>query len=124
MRLSRLLVSVCILPILTPAASAQVAGKSGANDLVIADAGKTAAVVAVSPAAGTWEKRAAADLARYVGRMTGAEPKVAATAADLAAALKAQTPVLIVGRAALEVDPTLKDALAKAAKPNPTLRAD
>lgn len=105
-------------------APAQVAGKPGGGELVVAAAGKTTAAVVVSPAAGTWEKRAAADLAKYVGAMTGATPKVADTADAVAAARKADTPLLVVGRAALDANPALKDALAKVAKPNPLLRAD
>lgn len=97
-------------------AAAQVAGRPGGRELVVAADGKTSAVVVVSPAAGPWEKRAAADLAKYVGRMTGAEPKVAATPGG--------GPALVVGKAALDADPTLKDALAKVAKANPLLRAD
>ncbi len=105
-------------------APAQVAGKPGGEELLIAADGRTAAVVVVSPAAGAWEKRAAADLAKYVGLMTGAAPRVADTSDGVAAALKADGPLLVVGRAALDADPGLKDALARVAKPAPLLRAD
>jgi hypothetical protein len=105
-------------------APAQVAGKPGRAELVIAADGRTAATVVVAPAAGPWEKRAAADLAKYVGRMTGATPKLADTPDAAAAALAADAPALVVGRAALDARPALKDALAKVAKPNPLLRAD
>lgn len=105
-------------------AAENLAGKPGAHNLVIADAGKSEAVVAVSPLAGEWEKRAAADLALYIERMTGAKPKLANTAEALAAALQSSQPLFVVGQAALAAEPSLKAALAKAAKPNPILRAD
>lgn len=106
------------------AAAAQVAGTPGAQDLVVAAGGRTTAVVAVSPGAGEWEKRAATDLAHYVGRMSGAEPKLADTPEALQAALQSSGPVLVIGQAALEADPALRGQLAKVAKPNPLLRAD
>ena len=105
-------------------AGEQIAGTPGPQDLTIAANRQTAAVVAVSPDAGTWEKRAAADLVYYIRQMTGAEPKLADTPAAIAAALAGQAPVLVVGRAAVEADPSLQAALSKAAKPAPVLRAD
>jgi hypothetical protein len=81
-------------------------------------------VVVVLPDAGKWEKKAADDLAHYIGRMTGAKP----TLADNISALKENTnpPPLgvCVGAAALQADPTLAQALAKVAKKDPVLRAD
>lgn len=116
--------SVFLLLTASPA-RAQVAGTSGAQDLVIAADGKTAATVVVSPAAGEWEKRAAADLALYVGKMTGAPaPAVANTPDAIAAALAGPGPVLVVGRQAIEAEPSLQEALNKVAKPKPLLRAD
>ena len=109
----------------TPRTHAQVAGKSGDQNLVIAGAPGAAAVVLVSPAAGEWEKRAAADLALYVGRMTGGPaPAVADTPEAAQKALDAGGPALVVGSKALELEPSLAEALAKVAKPNPLLRAD
>jgi hypothetical protein len=102
----------------------QVAGDSGADDLMIAEGGVSKAVVAVSPLAGEWEKRAAGDLVTYIEKMSGARVEMANTAEGMAGALKATSPVIIVGRAALEAEPSLKDALAKVAKANPVLRAD
>src|SRR4051812_23614488 len=40
-----------------------------ADDLVIVKQGKTSAVVAVSPKAGVWEKRAAEDLVAHIALM-------------------------------------------------------
>ena len=103
----------------------QTAGTADGPPLVIAEGGKSAATVVVSPAAGEWEKRAAADLALYVEKMSGAKPALADTAEAAAAALaKADAPLLIVGQAAVAADPSITEALAKVAKPNPVLRAD
>jgi hypothetical protein len=99
-------------------------GAAGANDLVIVNGGKTRAVIAVSPAAGAWEKRAAGDLARFIRRMSGANVPVADSDPAVAAALKARTPVLVVGRLALAAEPGLRAALAKVAKKEPVKRAD
>ncbi len=112
------------LPFASPALLAPTAGTSGRDDLLLAEASGAKAVVVVSPTAGKWEKQAAADLVKYIELMTGAKPALAETAEAGAAALKGTTPTLIVGEEALKADPSLKAALAKAAKPNPTLRAD
>jgi hypothetical protein len=93
-------------------------------DLVIADKGKVHAVIVVSPKAGTWEKRAADDLGHFIGLMSGTKPTVARTEQAVAAALKAGTPVLVVGSAALDAEPSLRQALSKVAKKDPVLRAD
>jgi len=87
-----------------------------ADDLVIADAGKTAATIVVSPQAGEWEKRAAADLARCIELMSGAKAPVANAPGG--------GPVIFVGAAALEAEPALKEALVSVAKKNPVVRAD
>src|SRR4051794_18342292 len=91
--------------IIAPMAWVAVAALSGAaaaaEPLVIAADGRSSAVVVVSPTAGPWEKRAAADLAHYVGVMTGAKPALADTNAAAGAALKTEAPLLLVGAAAL-----------------------
>ena len=102
----------------------QTAGAPEKDDLIIADASGAKATVVVAPTAGKWEKQAAADLVKYIELMTGAKPALAETAETVAAALKAKTPTLILGEEALKADTSLKAAIAKAAKPNPTLRAD
>ena len=106
------------------AESVAVAGKTGSADLVICDQGKSEAVVVVSPSAGEWEKKAAADLRRYVEMMSGATVGLADTAETIPTALAGKKPLLIVGQEALKADASLKERLAKAAKPNPVLRAD
>lgn len=93
-------------------------------DLVIAAQGKSQAIIVVSPRAGMWEKKAAEDLGHYIELMSGAKPVLANTDATIAAALKAATPVLIVGEEALKSDPALKSRLAQTAKKDPVLRAD
>src|SRR4051812_18616493 len=50
-------------------AAAQVAGSDGANELVIAQDGKTQATILVSEKAGRWEKQAAVDLQKYIELM-------------------------------------------------------
>jgi hypothetical protein len=96
----------------------------GQEPLAIVSSGKTRAVVVVDAKAGKWEKRAAEDLVKYIGLMSGAKPALADTDAAAASALKSDAPLLIVGAAALKADPTLAQALAKVAKKDPVLRAD
>src|SRR6185503_14256294 len=92
------------------------AGMTGADDLVIADAGKTSATIVVSAGAGPWEKRAAQELSRAIELLSGVKVPIAAAAGS--------GPAIVVGAAALEADPSLQEALAKVAKKNPVLRAD
>lgn len=94
------------------------------GDLVIAQNGKTRAQVVVSAGAGTWERQAGADLQKYIALMTGAEPALADAPASIGAALRADTPVLIVGQEALKADPSLRAALDRVQKKNPVARAD
>jgi uncharacterized protein DUF4838/glycosyl hydrolase family 2 len=118
------LVGIASVFLCTLTASGQLAGKPGSADLSIAAGGKSSAVVAVAADAGMWEKRAAEDLTLYIEKMSGAKPALANTAEAIAAALKADAPVLAVGKAALAAEPTLAASLAKVAKPQPLLRAD
>ncbi len=87
-----------------------------AEELVIADEGKSAASVVVSAEAGEWEKRAADDLSRYIELLSGAKVPVANKPGEGIN--------LFVGQAAIAADPSLKAALAKVTKPQPVLRAD
>jgi hypothetical protein len=118
------LLCLLTLPFAAPRIAAQTAGAPEKDELLIADASGAKATVVVAPTAGKWEKQAAADLVKYIELMTGAKPALADTAEAVAAALKAKTPALILGEEALKADTSLKAAIAKAAKPNPTLRAD
>ncbi|MDP6355858.1 MAG: hypothetical protein QF473_12185 [Planctomycetota bacterium] len=118
-----------------------VAGESAGRQLIIAENGRTEAVVVVSPGAGVkvttgegrrarktvirkWERQAADDLAYYIELMTGARPKVADTKEMIASALEGKTPVLLVGEAALEERPSLRKDLERAAKKDYVLRPD
>jgi hypothetical protein len=92
----------------------------GQEPLRVVEDGKTRAVVVVDAKAGTWEKRAAEDLVKYIERMSGAKPQLANSAAPGTA----DAPHIIVGSAALKADPTLAGALARVAKKDPVLRAD
>ena len=112
------------LPVLPGGKASDSTGVTAGDDLVIAADGKTRATVVVSPGAGKWEKQAAADLVKYIGIMTGGQPALADVPAKIAAALAAAAPVFIIGEQALAVDPTLRAALAKVAKPKPVVRAD
>ncbi len=125
MRQTLLALTICLSALMPAAfAAAQVAGEPGVENLVIASGGITTATVVVAPDAGVWEKQAAVDLAHYVGRMTGAEPKLADTAESAAAALNGGAPVLLVGTAALDAQPSLREALASVAKQDAVVRAD
>jgi hypothetical protein len=120
------------------AASVSSAVAHAKDDLFIARDGRTDAIILVSPGApasapasagmpatpGSAERLAAADLARYIGLMCGATPAVADTDAAIDAALKSGAPLLVVGSQAIKLQPALAARLAKAAKPNPTLRSD
>jgi len=87
-----------------------------AEDLVIAQGGKSTATIVVAANAGPWEKRAAEDLALYIERMSGAKPAMAAA--------PGAGPSIFVGSTALAAEPKLAEALAKVAKKNPIVRSD
>ena len=92
--------------------------------LTVAGGGKTDAVVVVSPEAGKWERQAATDLVKYIGLLSGAEPKLADQPESIAAALAGAAPALVVGGQALAADPSLRGELARVAKKDPVLRSD
>ena len=105
-------------------APASTAGSPGRADLVIGQTGKSNATVIVSPQAGPWERRGATDLVRYIELMIGAAPVLADTREAIDQALGSRSPLLIVGREALDADATLVEALNKSAKKDPFVRAD
>ncbi len=92
--------------------------------LSIAVAGKIKAVVLVSPQAGNLEKRAADDLAKYIGMMCGAKPAIANTRNAIDAAIASKQPILMVGREALNAKPKLREVLNAVVKKKPHLRTD
>ena len=105
-------------------ARAAAAGGDAATPLIIAEAGKSDAVIVLSPTAGRYERQAAEDLAKYIALMTGAAPSIARTREAIDAALSSVRPLLLLGQAALAAKPQLSDRLAAIIKQKPDLRAD
>lgn len=97
---------------------------SASDHLVIASGGRTQATVVVAATAGPWERRAAQDLVIFIERMTNARPALVDRSEAASVALLGSAPVLVVGQAALELQPQLQQELNRVAKPNPVLRAD
>ena len=95
-----------------------------AGPLIVVEEGRGRARVGLHPGAGEWERRAAADLVRYIEEMSGARLPLLDQAVDLDRALAEPGPLLLVGRAALEADPSLGPRLAALQKPDPVLRSD
>lgn len=114
-------------------------------ELVIAGKRMTDAVVVVAPEAGLPETKksdgtmargldakgtrnnewlAATELVKYIGLMTGAEPKLVNTRAERDAVLQGKAPVIIVGEEALTANPAFAARVRAAAKKHPILRAD
>src|SRR5829696_3468719 len=86
------------------------------RELVIGPSGPVPQIV-VAAAAGPWERNAGTDLRKYIGLMTGIYPEVVAEPSRRA-------PPIFVGQAALRAEPSLQLALDRAAKKDPTYRAD
>ena len=94
-------------------------GALTAADLVIAEHGTTTATIVVAPAAGRWEARAAAELARVITLMSGATVPVVASGASTG-----DGPVIHIGSDALAAMPSLQARLTAVAKAAPVVRAD
>ncbi|WP_446011537.1 DUF4838 domain-containing protein [Candidatus Electrothrix sp.] len=94
------------------------------QELVIADKGKTSAVIVVADNAGLNELLAAEDLVKYIGMMSGATPAIANTPETIAAALQGKHPVLLIGQEALKADKSLAAALQKPVTVQGLLRSD
>jgi hypothetical protein len=103
---------------------AAVAGRHGSDDLYVTRQGATQAVLVVSARAGRNEFKAAADLAEYIERMSGARPGIAREPAEIESALAGNRPLLVVGEKAFELQPDLRQSVGAAAKQNPVWRAD
>src|SRR5687768_3000756 len=92
------------------------------DELVIAEAGRSTAVVAVNapkdPNVPSLEWKAAEDLAKYIGKLSGATPSLVSNPAAVRAA---KGPVLVIGELALKLEPSLRDRLRRVAKKNPVL---
>ncbi|HJN09181.1 MAG TPA: DUF4838 domain-containing protein [Pirellulaceae bacterium] len=91
--------------------------------LVIATAGKTNAVIVVSPDAGIFEKQAAEDLAKYIGLMCGDQPKIVNARKTIDTVLAGKQPVLVVGQEAFAAQPKLRVTVNSVLK-KPILRSD
>ena len=116
--------SLLLTVIAGSACMAATAGKEGGNDLDISTNGKTTAVIVISPDAGTNEKQAAKDLAKYIGLMCGAKPAIVNTDAAIRSAMASKAPKLVVGEQALKAQPKLRGKLNGVLKKNPYLRTD
>ena len=76
--------------------------------LTIVEQGQTQTRIVVHPEAGEWECRAASDLVHYIEEMSGVRLPLIDQADALAQALTETTPLILVGRAALEAEPSLE----------------
>ena len=112
---------ICVGTVLL--ANASIARAAG-SELVIASNGRARAIIVVSAQAESHEKQAADDLAKYIGLMCGAQPKIANTQEAIAAAMAGKTPVLVVGQEALKAKPELRGVLGRVLKRKPHLRTD
>ena len=92
--------------------------------LPIVEQGQSQARVGVHPEAGEWERRAASDLVRYIEQMSGARLPLIDQSDALHQALTEATPLILIGRAALEAEPFLGPRLQALQKPRPILRSD
>jgi hypothetical protein len=112
-----ILTLVLLLLLFVPAASrAQLAGTSGVPELVLAADRASKAVIVVAADAGPWEKKAAADLRKYIGLMSGAQLPVIH-------AIPKSGPALVVGKSAL-ADRATATALRRIVKKDPLVQAD
>ncbi|MCY3789636.1 MAG: hypothetical protein OXH63_12700, partial [Gemmatimonadetes bacterium] len=92
--------------------------------LTIVEQGQSQARVGVHSEAGEWERRAASDLVHYIEEMSGARLPLIDQSDTLRQALTETTPLILVGRAALEAEPSLEPRLQALQKPRPILRSD
>jgi hypothetical protein len=100
---------------------AQVAGAPAAEPLAVVQDGQPVASVFVAQDAGELERAGAADLVKYVERMTGAKLALLAVPAGGRAP---EGPAILVGKVALAEDGTLAARLRAVAKKNPVVNAD
>ena len=122
---SLVLVAVALVAVVDNASVfAAVAGATGHNPLAIVSRGAGSAIIVSSPEAGPREKRAAADLQKYIGLMTGVTLPIADTAESSATAFARGQPLLVVGEAARRAKPELYDRLQSVLKKKPFFRAD
>jgi hypothetical protein len=117
--MTKLIASVFLVILLVPheEAQAKLVDNSQTAELVIAEPGTSRMVIIVAADAGPWEKRAAVDLAKYIGLMTGANLPIVNWASY-------QRPGILIGKAAIMADPQTRSALQRVAKNDPVVQAD
>jgi len=117
--MTKLIASVFLVILLVPheEAQAKLVDNSQTAELVIAEPGTSRMVIIVAADAGPWEIRAAVDLAKYIGLMTGAHLPIVNWASD-------QRPGILIGKAAVMADPQTRSALQRVAKNDPVVQAD
>ena len=98
--------------------AAACAAASRDAELIISENGSTRATIVVRAGAGTWEQKAAADLKKYIGLMTGVEPPISTVVPG------GSDPVLLVGESALVAEPDLRQALLRGQKRDALVRSD
>lgn len=115
----RLALALAISLLLAPpdGARAQPVDTPDQSELLIVEKGASEAVVVVASDAGPWEKRAAADLTKYIALMTGRRLPIVAAIDDA-------RPSIFVGKAALAADRKTVAALQRVAKKMPIVQAD
>ena len=74
--------------------------------LTIVERGQNQARIGVHPEAGEWERRAASDLVRYIEEMSGAHLPLIDQSDALRQALAEAIPLILIGRTALEAEPS------------------
>jgi hypothetical protein len=96
----------------------------GIPELIIADKGKSNAVIVLAEQAGPHEKLAAEDLAKYIRIMSGAHPTIAHAPETIAQALQGKHPVILIGQEALKREGSLAPVLKKTVAVKGILRSD
>jgi hypothetical protein len=102
----------------------QLFGETQKMDVVVAQNGKTEAVILIDPKEGK-DRLAAEDLSKYIGIMTGAHPKIIEKKEEIDKSLKIKDkPLFIIGSLALSENPELSKRLERVKKTKIILRAD
>lgn len=98
-------------------AFAQRVGAPSESELIIAEGGSARIVIVVDRDAGRWERKAAADLSKYIGLMSGAEPAVLHAVPTIG-------PAILVGKVAIAADPRTAAAIRRTEKTDPIVQSD
>ncbi|WP_225421250.1 DUF4838 domain-containing protein [Sphingomonas parva] len=92
-------------------------GAAGVPELVIADGKAARAAIVIGADPGEWERRAAADLRKYIGMMSGAAPQIVTSA-------PADAPAIVIGSAAAAADAVTRQALLDRTKKDALVQSD